>query len=231
MALLTPARRRGFEYLDDPAVPAATRVRSIRDVVRSNTLLGGANALMREVARALPAAGAVTMLDVGSGLADLPRRAVHVAKARGVGLETIGCDIAPALLVAARGDLTHAICADALALPFRTGSVDLVVCSQLLHHFERDDAVRLVREMHRVARRAVIVSDLRRSWIAMAGFWLVSFPLRFHPITRHDGVLSVLRGFTADELRGIVREATGADPRVRRHFGWRLTACTPARAP
>lgn len=231
MTLLTPARRRGFEYLDDPGVPAATRLRSIRDVVRSNTLLGGANALMREVARALPGAGAVTMLDVGSGLADLPRRAVRLAEARGVRLETIGCDAAQALLVAARGDLTHAVCADALALPFRTGSVDLVVCSQLLHHFERDDAVRLVREMHRVARRAVIVSDLRRSWIAMAGFWLVSFPLRFHPITRHDGVLSVLRGFTADELRGIVREATGAAPRVRGHPGWRLTAYAPARAP
>ena len=58
----------------------------------------------------------------------------------------------------------------------------------------------------------------------MAGFWLVSFPLRFHPVTRHDGVLSVLRGFTTRELAAIVGEATGHPPRVERHLGFRLTA-------
>jgi SAM-dependent methyltransferase len=230
MTPLTPGRRRGFEYLDDPAVARDVRLRSQRDVVRSNTLLGGARALMRELRRALPAGGEATLLDVGTGLADLPRRAARLAGQRGVTLTTIGCDASAPLLEAARGALTHAVCADALALPFRTASVDLVVCSQLLHHFERDDAIRLVREMRRVARRAVIVSDLRRSWIAMAGFWLVSFPLRFHPVTRHDGALSVLRGFTAAELADIVSRGAGGEARVRRHAGFRLTARVSAEA-
>ena len=78
--------------------------------------------------------------------------------------------------------------------------------------------------MNRVARVAVIISDLRRSWIAAAAFWLVSFPLRFHRVTRHDGTVSVLRGFTPAELRDIVRSATGVVPRVRRRLGYRLTA-------
>jgi hypothetical protein len=98
------------------------------------------------------------------------------------------------------------------------------MCSQLLHHFENAEADRLLREMNRVARRAVIVSDLRRSWIAAAGFWLVSFPLRFHRVTRHDGVLSVLRGFTAQELQRLVTTATGVTPVVAHRLGWRLTA-------
>ncbi|MBA3673202.1 MAG: methylase, partial [Gemmatimonadaceae bacterium] len=75
-----------------------------------------------------------------------------------------------------------------------------------------------------VARRGVIVSDLRRSWIALGGFWLVTWPLGFHPVSRHDGATSVLRGFTADELRRHVRAATGRDATVRRHLGFRLTA-------
>jgi hypothetical protein len=70
----------------------------------------------------------------------------------------------------------------------------------------------------------VIVSDLRRSWFAAAGFWLVSFPLRFHRVTRHDGVVSVLRGFTAGDFERLVKQATGAIPTVRRRAGWRLTA-------
>jgi len=232
MPPLTPARRRGYEVLDDPAVPAAARERSLRDVVRSNTLFGGARALLRELRAVLPPAGtSATLLDVGTGLADLPRRAERMAARRGVRLATIGYDVAPSLLRAARPSLTHAACGDALALSFAARSVDFVTCSQLLHHFEPDDARRLLRELHRVARCAVIVSDLRRSWIAVTGFWLASFPLGFHPITRHDGVTSVLRGFTARELAGLVRDGTGVTPRVTRHAGFRLTARWTTGAP
>ncbi len=226
MGWLTPARRRGVEILDDPATPGPLRERSQRDVVRSNTVLGGTRAVLRELRAALPRAGpAPTLLDVGTGLADIPARASRHAGA----LTTIGYDVAGSLLAAARGRMTYAVCGDALALPFAAGSVDVVICSQLLHHFVRDDAVRLVRELHRVARHAVIVSDLRRSWMAAAGFWLVSFPLGFHAVTRHDGVVSVLRGFTAGELAALVRDATGATPRVRRRLGYRLTAVWSAR--
>jgi len=87
----------------------------------------------------------------------------------------------------------------------------------------------VLRELQRVARLRVIVSDLRRSWLAAAGIWLASFPLRFHPISRHDGVLSVLRGFTAAELSAHVVRATGTVPAVSRRLGWRVTASwTPA---
>jgi SAM-dependent methyltransferase len=127
--------------------------------------------------------------------------------------------------------LDAAVCADALALPFADGAVDVVTCSQLLHHFADGDAEQLVAELNRVARRVVVVSDLRRSWLAAAGFWLVSFPMRFHAVTRHDGVVSVLRGFTVAELHGIIRAGAGVSPVVTRRLGYRLTArWTPRRA-
>ncbi|OYV64129.1 MAG: hypothetical protein B7Z72_13650, partial [Gemmatimonadetes bacterium 21-71-4] len=172
MARFTPARHRGIEYLDDPAVSAAVRRRSLRDVVRSNTLLGGAHALLAELDGVLPAPGTtVSLLDVGTGLGDLPDRARRLAARRGVTLAAIGCDASPSLVAAAAAGtaLAHAAAGDALALPFRTRSVDIVTCSQLLHHFEFPEARRVLRELDRVARRAVIVSDLRRSWIAVTG--------------------------------------------------------------
>jgi hypothetical protein len=70
----------------------------------------------------------------------------------------------------------------------------------------------------------VIVSDLRRSWFAAAGFWLVTWPMGFHAVTRHDGATSVLRGFTGGELAEHVRRSTGHAAHVRRHLGYRLTA-------
>jgi ubiquinone/menaquinone biosynthesis C-methylase UbiE len=164
------------------------------------------------------------ILDVGTGLADIPARARTIAQAGARPLFFIGVDEAYSLLDADRNRLDACVCATALELPFRDRSVDVVMCSQILHHFDDAAADSFLREVNRVARRAVIVSDLRRSWIAAAGFWLVSFPLAFHRVTRHDGVVSVLRGFTRHELREAVARATGAVPVVRRHLGWRLTA-------
>ncbi|HYD51128.1 MAG TPA: methyltransferase domain-containing protein [Gemmatimonadaceae bacterium] len=221
---LTPARRRGVELLDDPAVDDATRARSIADVARSNRWLGGRRAVrlaLDDALRRRPrGARAPLVLDVGTGAADL----ASLARARGA--LVLGVDLAPSLVREARrrGALDHALVADALRLPLASGSVDVVVCSQLLHHFEWEDARRLVVELHRVSRGVVLISDLRRSWLAAIGFWLVSWPFRFHRVTRHDGVVSVLRGFTSAELRALVREATGREPRIVRRLGWRLVS-------
>ena len=223
--MLTPARRRGVELLDEHGVSPEVRLRSLRDVARSNRLFGGLRAVLMEVERALPYLGPAGMLlDVGTGLGDVPAAAARLARRRGVRLHTVGLDLAPELARSSLARTTAAVCADAFRLPFRDRSVDVVTCCQLLHHFLEPEGRLLLAELHRVARHRVIVSDLRRSWLAAGGFWLAAFPLGFHPVTRHDGPLSVLRGFTAAELRALVRDATGAAADVRRRAGWRLTA-------
>ena len=225
---LTPARRRGVERLDEPGVDPAVRLRSLRDVARSNALFGGRRAVLLAVERALQdirlAGRPATLLDVGTGLGDIPHGALAIARRRGVPLTAVGLDVAEELAGAAARRVGLAVCGDAFRLPFADRSLDLVTCSQVLHHFPEPDARRLLAELDRVARVRVIVGDLRRSWLAAAGFWAASWPLGFHPVTRHDGVLSVLRGFTAAELARLVGEATGTAPRVARRAGWRLTA-------
>jgi SAM-dependent methyltransferase len=229
---LTPVRRRGVEYLDAPNVPAELLDRSLSDVARANSLFGGTRAVMRELMPVLRSrrGEALTLLDVGTGAADIPAAVRARSRRFDVRLTAIGADNALPLARSALSRLDGSVCADARVLPFPSRSIDVVVCSQLLHHFTELEALVVLRELHRVARVRVIVSDLRRSWVAAAGIWLVSFPLRFHPVSRHDGVVSVLRGFTARELHEHVRMATGATPIVRHHVGWRVTASWNPRA-
>lgn len=223
--MLVPRRRRGVEILDDPATDPALRLRSIRDVVRSNALLGGTRAVLAELARILPTLGArATLLDVGTGLADIPRRAGTQAERKGVVLTTIGLDEAESLLSAVANDLDGRVRGDVRRLPFADGAIEVVTCSQLLHHFDEAEIPSVLRELDRVASGHVVVSDLRRSWLGACGFWLVSWPLRFHRVTRHDGFVSVLRGFTAEELARHVLAGTGRRAEVRRHLGYRITA-------
>ncbi len=127
------------------------------------------------------------------------------------------------LLTSERSAHDAVVLGDARSIPFRDKSVDVVMASQILHHFRGEDALAFVKEMNRVARSRVVISDLRRSVVAAAGFWIGSFPLRFDPVTRHDGVVSVMRGFVPEELEDLVQEATGHRPDVTRRLGFRLT--------
>ena len=222
--LLTPPRRIGTEILDSPDVDPVIVTRSLADVARANALFGGISSAIHEIEDALAGVDSkATLLDVGTGLGDIPCRARTIAKKKGVELTTIGLDAACELATASRSAVTYAVCGDALRLPFADNSIDIVMCSQVLHHFSGINALKLLREMNRVARARVIVSDLRRSWLAAAGLWLVSFPLRFHAVSRHDGVVSVMRGFTPNELSDTVNEAIARRPRAHRRLGFRVT--------
>lgn len=206
------------------------------DVARSNALFGGAHAVLAEledfVRPSTPGSRAFSLLDVGTGLGDIPARVRARAAQCGVTVDTVGLDTSEALAVAAHDTNLPMLRADARRMPIADRAFDVVLCSQVLHHFRRDDGIALLRELDRVARRRIVVSDIRRSWLAAAGIWLASWPLRFHPVSRHDGVVSVLRGFTPDELAGLVQAAIGVAPRVRRHRGFRVTAAwAPAGGP
>lgn len=225
MPLITPPRRRGFEYLDEPGVDPKLVRRSLADVALANALFGGTRAVLLEVGQVLPELGeSATLLDVGSGIGDIASRARDLAKRNGVDLALVTIDMAETLAVASRARTGNAVRGDATALPFADGSVDVAMCSQTLHHFDDLTAAQVLRELDRVARVRVIVSDLRRSWLAAAGLWVASFPLGFHPVSRHDGVVSIMRGYAGDELRRLVSDSTGRTPDVRRRMGWRVTA-------
>jgi SAM-dependent methyltransferase len=225
LSLLTPRRRRGVEVLDDPSTPDDVRERAMSDVARSNRWFGGTRSMrlgFQEVARDL--GSPALLLDVGTGTGDIAVAVEQDVRRSGGRLSTFGLDISPQMARIARRRLAGAIVGSALRIPLADDSVDVVSCSQVLHHFAEDDARRLIGELHRVSRRWVIISDLRRSWVAAGGWWLASGVLRFHAVTRSDGMVSVLRGFTGTELAALVRDVTGCTPRVRRSSFWRLTA-------
>lgn len=241
--MLTPARQRGSEILDAPGEDPVLALRSLRDVALANRLFGGRRAVLAEVRQVLrrrpstrdsmaASVVPVTLLDIGTGLGDIPRAAQRMAARMPVPMTTIGVELVPVLARAASAACTHALAADAMALPFADDSIDIVTCSQVLHHFDGPDADRLLQECTRVARHAVIVGDLRRSWLAVAGLWTASFLLRFHPVSRHDGIVSILRGYTRDELRLLAERATGCGVRTQRAPGFRVVAVwSPRRRP
>jgi hypothetical protein len=225
MGVFTPARRMGYEILDDPAVSPVLVTRSHTDIMRANALFGGTRAVLdrvRALAPQLPAAPLI--VDVGAGSGDVLHAVCQVLRASGRAPQPVALDTALALAPAAQSRGNAFICGSITALPLADASIDLVIASQIIHHFAPDEISAVLAELNRVARHVVLISDLRRSWIAAAGLWASSFALGFHPASRHDGVVSVLRGFIPAELRVAIENATGASARVTAHTGWRVTA-------
>ena len=226
MSALEPAAF-GVELLDDPAAAPAEVGASLRNIARANRWLGGAAAVRFGLDRALDGAhhpdSPLTLLDVGTGLGDLPRMARAWAASRGLELIPVGLERNAAAARLARDGGLSAVVGDGGTLPLGNRSVDLVLLSQVAHHFAPAAIVRLVRECDRVARRAVIVADLHRSALAALGWRLASVALRFDPNTVRDGVTSIERGFSAASLGALLHEA-GIRAPVTRRPGARLVA-------
>ena len=121
--------------------------------------------------------------------------ASQVAK-KGITLEITDLDRTPSHL--RRG--TRAVVADALGLPFRDESFDLVSCSLFAHHLGPADLARFVNEASRVTRCAVLINDLIRHPLHLALVY-AGFPLMRSHVSRVDGVASVRRAYVPEEMR------------------------------
>jgi ubiquinone/menaquinone biosynthesis C-methylase UbiE len=216
----------GVETLDDPACPAPLARATLRDIATANALFGGRAAAAYGVAQLLagvPAGARLTLLDVGSGSGDIGRAIAALAARRGIRLTAVALDRSPAAAALAGEAGMHPVRACAEALPIRAGAAHIVLASQFLHHFTRRSAVALVREFDRIARLGVVLCEPRRTPLAAAGIWVAAHLLRFHAVTRRDGVLSVRRSFTPAELAAVLDDA-GVRGAVRRRPGFRVVA-------
>ena len=230
----------GTELLDNPrADPGAVR-RELRDIARLNVLFGGQRAVVDSLEPFLRLAAhretgqgdggsRWTLLDVGAGSGDIARAAAAAAQRHGVALTPIGLELLPTAARLAHGNGVRGVLGDGSALPFAAKSVDIVVASQVLHHLPRTVAVRWIAAFDRLARRAVVLADLRRSRLAMAGIWAASFGLGFGAPTRRDAVVSLKRGYTRDELNAMLRDA-GVPAVATYRPGFRVVAAWRPRA-
>ena len=225
-ALRGLARRRDYqEILDQPGVPRDQLAQNLAHLRLMNRWLGWSAGVWDAVRPLLPPDGrATTVLDVATGSGDVPRVLVERAARRGLRLRPIGTDLSRAVLVEAAGQSGAPLALvqhEATALPFADGSVDIVTLCLAAHHLAPGRLRLALAEMWRVSRRVVVVSDLERGRLAYLSARAMALVLR-NRLTSHDGPVSVLRAYTAPELRCIARTAGLRNVTVVRRFPFRV---------
>lgn len=229
---LVPDRRSDPELMDAPGLPAEEVADAYAVLRRVNRHLGNNRVIDREVVRFLvedPIGPVVSLLDVGSGSGDIPRRIVRLLdrlefdQVVPIALDRDPVATAIAGSSSSEDGRVHVVRGDALRLPMPDRSVDLVTAVKFAHHFEGQALTRLLSEMARVARCRVVVLDIRRHWFAYWGFVAWSRVFTRNRLVRFDGPLSVLRGFTDQELTELAAPIGGFQWTVRRDLGFQIS--------
>lgn len=212
------------ELLDGDGHDPVELAESLDQVAQVNALLGGHRSLRPWIAGLAREVGPeLDLLDVGTGNGRTLRELGAWAAGRGIRVRAVGVDASRDAARLARAGGSAVVRADGLRLPWPDDTFDAAFCCLTLHHFDDEAAVGLVREMGRVARRLVLVSDLERSRFHWWGARLLAATVwRGNRLTRTDGPHSVRRSFTADELAAVGGAAGLRDVRVERYLPWRL---------
>ena len=215
-----PQRDRG-ELLDRGTGSLSEVRKSLHDIRRYNRCFGGAAFIHGSVWGLVERhqLSEVTVLDLGTGDAEIPRDLLREAGRRGVRMRVIGLDINPRHLKIARSESgswpeLHLVRADAFQLPFADRGVDIVISSLFLHHFRPPQIRELLRESARVARIGGVMNDMVRAFVPLWFFRLTRPLFTTSFLTRFDGQASIVRSYTLEEMRGVVRELPEVEVRA-----------------
>ncbi len=229
--------------MDDPEADPREIARAFRFIRWVNRRLGGTAGLLRPLDARREAWGdSLSMLDVGTGCADIPIAAVEWGRRHGIEVRVVGVDLLEASLDEARRELrahglepgealdarhpVRLLRADAFDLErhFPPRSFDVVHAGMFLHHFPDEQGAVLLAIMGRLARRLVIWNDLSRDRWSRFAVRVITLP--FPRIVRHDAVLSADKGFLERDVRALIGRAGLPAPMFRR---WRwLGRCSAA---
>ena len=196
---------------------------------RVNEWLGDANALRDSLFKEIEQRELQTfsVLDVGAGSGELLRVTAKWARETNRKASLVGLELNERSAQAIIDESTDfreisSIRANGFQLPFSDNSFDYVIQSLTLHHFDDAGAVKILREMSRVARCGIFVIDLNRNPVAYFFYTTIGHLFLHNRLLREDGALSILKSFKPEEMKEIAQHAGLANATVEKHFPSRL---------
>ena len=222
------------ELLDTDSGTAHEIVSSLRDLDRINRWFGGISASCTLASRVAQVTGLdrISLLEVAAGSGATPYAVQQRLRKDGVAIDLTLLDRASSHLAAGRyTDRNNGraeipprlVVGDALKLPFRDGSFDVVSCNLFIHHLDPEPLAQFVNDALRVSRHAVLINDLSRSWLHL-GVAYAGLPLFRSRITWHDAPASVEQAYTLDEMRRLLNHSNAAQVEIGSHYLFRIGA-------
>lgn len=218
-------RRMQEELMDDPALDPAIYTQVLHDLARVNRITLAHRPTLAFLQRAVGKRKSFRLLDVGFGDGDMLRQIAAWAVRKGITAELVGVDLNANSVAAARSATP-----DDLPITYQAGDYadlagggfDCIISSLVAHHMTHDQLIAFLGFMEREASAGWLVNDLHRHPFAYFGWPVLAWLMRWHPIVKHDGRLSIARSYQPGEWPAMLVEAGAGGARVYRAFPFRL---------
>ena len=200
-----------LEMMDRPQPVSPELEGDLERLRQLNRWFGSYRLVSTFIRRWITSGAHMRVVDLATGSGDIPRLLVDYARRIGAQIEIDAVDQQPATLEIARSLSTdypeisyHA--ANILEWD-RAQSYDIALCSLALHHFNDDDAVKVLRRCRELSKRFVLVSDLRRGFLLKTGVYMLTALVFREPMTCFDARLSADRAFSFVEMSELAIQA------------------------
>jgi 2-polyprenyl-3-methyl-5-hydroxy-6-metoxy-1,4-benzoquinol methylase len=216
------------EWMDRPDCDPHRLESTYRRFPWVNRWIAGWGRVYRSALRPLlPRDRPARLLDVGCGGGDIARNLLRWSSEDGFDLRIVGIDPDPRALRFAqhprdakpepRLEFRQATASD---LAERGERFDLVITNHVLHHLAPPALPDFLASLQALALRRVVLSDIERSRLGYLLFSAAALPIAGNSYLRTDGLISIRKSYTADELRQVLP----SEWRVERHPPFRLWA-------
>ena len=210
-----------LERIDTGDYTPAEYATFLREIAFINRYFGDQRALKKTLLREIEREDLreFSVLDVGCGSGELMRIIAEFAEKGGRKVSLTGVDLNPISSATTHTESIDfpeiaSVQGDAFQLPFADDAFDYAISSLFFHHLTDEQIPDVLREMSRVARRGIFVIDLHRDAVAYVGYKILCTVFRISPLVRHDGSLSIKKGFRTWDLGRLARTAGLIDPKV-----------------
>ncbi len=200
------------ELLDSPNIPAELLIQNLRELDFLNRNTGGHAVSLEGIKMLLNDKNkACHIADLGCGSGDTLRYVAAWARKHGYKVKLTGVDINHDAIQFLRKMSSSYPEIEGYAGDYREfiarSQVDVFHCGLFCHHLNNEELMDLLGQMNKSAAVGFVINDLQRSRLAYYGAKAFTTLFRGSPLSKHDGPVSVLRGFKKKELVLLFKQA------------------------
>jgi 2-polyprenyl-3-methyl-5-hydroxy-6-metoxy-1,4-benzoquinol methylase len=198
------------ELMDAPVISKKLLIRNLMELDFLNRILGGHAITLQGIKQLVSLKDKqYHIADLGCGSGDTMKHIARWARMKGYHVKLTGIDINEDAIAylehRCRGysEITGVQC-DYRTFLETTENIDIIHCSLFCHHLPDEELKALIRLLKSKVKVGFIINDLQRTRLAWFAVRIFTTVLNGSELARHDGPLSVLKGFTEEELAALM---------------------------
>jgi ubiquinone/menaquinone biosynthesis C-methylase UbiE len=220
------------ELLDGNNIPFKDIVINLKELDFINTHLGGHSITIKGFQKLLQKRKRVSLCEIGCGGGDNLRVIEKYCKKKKIYSELTGIDINNECIKYARQagiKNINFIVSDYKKVIFENKKPDIIFCSLFCHHFSDEQLIEMMNWMKKNSMIGFFINDLQRNLLAYYSIKFLTGLFSKSYLVKNDAPLSVLRGFTRNELKTIFERSGIKNYEIKWNWAYRylITVATP----